>query len=43
MIDERFLLVAYKLKFLHPKSQKPMEFEIDMPDYFKTFLKYLES
>lgn len=42
MIGERFLLVAYKLKFLHPKSQKPMEFEIDMPDYFKNVLKYLE-
>ena len=38
-----FFLVAYKLKFLHPKSQKPMEFEIDMPDYFKNLLKYLES
>ncbi|MGC9287193.1 MAG: RluA family pseudouridine synthase [Hydrogenobaculum sp.] len=43
IIGERFLLVAYKLSFLHPKSQKPMEFEIDMPDYFKNVLKYLES
>ncbi|MGC9143974.1 RluA family pseudouridine synthase [Hydrogenobaculum sp.] len=43
IIGERFLLVAYKLSFLHPKSQKPMNFEIDMPDYFKNVLKYLES
>ncbi len=43
IIGERFLLVAYKLSFIHPKSQKPMDFEIDMPDYFKSALKYLEN
>ncbi len=43
IIGERFLLVAYKLSFTHPKSQKTMDFEIDMPDYFKSALKYLEQ
>ncbi len=43
IIEDRFLLVAYKLSFIHPKSQKSMDFEIDIPDYFKEVLRYLEK
>ncbi len=41
ILQDKFLLVAYYLKFYHPKSQKLMEFNIDMPDYFKEATKFL--
>jgi len=42
--DEKFnlngqLLHAYKLSFLHPKTNEKMEFESPLPDYFERFLK----
>lgn len=32
------LLHAYKLEFIHPRNNKFMEFEIDLPEYFKNIL-----
>lgn len=32
------LLFAYKITFIHPKTNKQMHFEIDFPDYFKEVL-----
>lgn len=32
------LLFAYKITFVHPKTNKQMHFEIDLPDYFKEVL-----
>lgn len=32
-------LHAKKIGFIHPKTQEYMEFESDLPDYFKAFLK----
>ena len=32
------LLFAYKITFIHPKTNKQMYFEIDLPDYFKEVL-----
>lgn len=32
------LLFAYKITFIHPKTNKQMHFEIDLPDYFKEVL-----
>lgn len=43
IIQDRFLLVAYYLKFHHPRSQKPMEFLINMPDYFEKAVEFLSS
>ena len=37
------LLHAYKLSFTHPKTGKFMEFEVDLPDYFKRYIKTLEK
>ena len=36
------LLVAYKLKLIHPKTKKEMVFEIDLPDYFVNLLNTLK-
>ena len=35
------LLVAYKLKLIHPTTKKEMVFNIDLPDYFKKVLENL--
>lgn len=35
------LLFAYKIKFIHPTTNKPMEFEIPLPDYFQQVLNKL--
>ena len=35
------LLVAYKLKLIHPKTKKEMVFEIPLPDYFEKVLESL--
>lgn len=32
------LLFAYKITFIHPKTNKQMHFEIELPDYFKEVL-----
>lgn len=42
--DDKFklngqLLHAYRLSFLHPKTNEKMEFESPLPDYFENFLK----
>lgn len=37
------LLHAYKLSFVHPRTQKEMEFQAPLPDHFKDFLKTLEK
>ncbi len=33
------LLHAYKLSFVHPKTQERMTFEVNLPDYFENYLK----
>lgn len=33
------LLHAYRLSFVHPRSQKQMVFEVKLPDYFEEYLK----
>ena len=35
------LLVAYKLKLIHPQTKKEMVFEIPLPEYFEKVLKSL--
>ncbi|MBP3733230.1 MAG: RluA family pseudouridine synthase [Bacilli bacterium] len=35
------LLVAYKLKLIHPKTKKEMVFEIPLPEYFEKVLESL--
>lgn len=35
------LLVAYKLRLIHPKTKKEMVFEIPLPDYFRKVLESL--
>ena len=35
------LLVAFKLKLIHPGTKKEMQFEIELPDYFQKVLKSL--
>ncbi len=35
------LLVAYKLKLIHPQTKKEMVFEIPLPDYFEKVLNSL--
>ncbi len=37
------LLHSYSLKFIHPRTQKEMSFEIDLPEYFKNYLKKLKE
>ncbi len=32
------LLFAYKIQFVHPKTNKTLTFEVDLPDYFKQVL-----
>ena len=36
-------LTAYKLHLTHPRTNKEMTFEIDLPDYFKEILSQLEK
>ena len=35
------LLIAYKLKLIHPKTKKEMEFEIPLPEYFQKIINEL--
>ena len=35
------LLHAYKIKFVHPTTNQPMEFSCPLPDYFENFLSKL--
>ena len=37
------LLTAFKLHLTHPRTGKVMEFQIDLPDYFKQVLQNLEK
>ena len=37
------LLHSYKLSFIHPRTHEKMSFEIDLPQYFKEFLKKLKE
>lgn len=37
------LLHAYKLSFTHPRTGEFLEFEADLPDYFKEYLNKLEK
>jgi len=39
--DGQFLH-AFRLSFLHPKTQAPLQFEIPLPEVFENFLKTLE-
>ena len=36
------LLHSYKIEFLHPITNEKMKFSIDLPDYFKNYLKKLK-
>ena len=36
------LLHSYKISFIHPRSKEQMNFEIDLPEYFKNYLKKLK-
>ena len=36
------LLTAYKLRLIHPTSKKEMEFEIELPSYFKEIIDNLK-
>ena len=35
------LLFAYKIQFMHPTSNKLMQFEVDLPEYFKDIISKL--
>ena len=35
------LLFAYKINFIHPKTNQKMQFEVDLPDYFQAILDRL--
>lgn len=35
------LLFAYKINFIHPKTNQKMQFEVDLPDYFQAILDKL--
>lgn len=35
------LLFAYKISFVHPTTNKTMQFEVDLPDYFKVVLNQI--
>lgn len=37
------LLFAYKINFVHPTSKKNIQFEIELPDYFKNVLKKIST
>lgn len=37
------LLHSYKISFIHPRTNEEMCFEIDLPDYFKGYLKKLRK
>ena len=37
------MLHSSKLEFIHPRTGKKVEFEADLPDYFKEVLTKLES
>ena len=36
------LLTAYKLRLIHPTSKKEMEFQIELPSYFKEIIDNLK-
>ena len=36
------LLHSYKISFIHPRTEKIMNFEIDLPSYFKNYLEKLK-
>lgn len=42
LYDGGQLLVATKLRLIHPRTQKEMEFKIELPDYFKNILESKE-
>lgn len=41
LYDKGQLLVAVKLKLIHPRTKKEMEFSIDYPQYFKDIISQL--
>ena len=40
--DNGQLLTAIKLRLIHPKSKEPMEFSIELPEYFKKIIEELK-
>ena len=36
------MLHAYKLSFYHPRTNKYMEFEVQLPEYFQKILSNLQ-
>ena len=36
------LLHSYKISFIHPRTEKIMNFEIDLPPYFKNYIEKLK-
>ena len=41
--DNGQFLHAYKLGFIHPKTNEYLEFSVDLPDYYKNYLEELEK
>jgi 23S rRNA pseudouridine1911/1915/1917 synthase len=41
LYDKGQLLHAYKLTFVHPRTQKEVSFEAPLPDYFQELLDKL--
>lgn len=37
------LLHSYKISFIHPRTNEGMNFEIDLPDYFKNYISKLKE
>lgn len=37
------LLFAYKIKFVHPTTSKPMEFEVGLPEYFENVINKITN
>lgn len=38
--QKHLLLHAYSIAFLHPFNRRPLEFKVDVPDYFKDVFNY---
>lgn len=39
LYEQGQLLFAYKIMFIHPETKKEMNFEVDLPNYFKEVIK----
>ena len=37
------MLHAYKIRFMHPKTNEQVEFTAELPQYFKDVLDFLDN